>query len=157
MGISHIIIAAILNNNTINLKGAKTKHWISHNRYYSTKRASTKTNSLAKILLWRREKQSGKIISSQPPFLNIITSISKSPPKKRKKLKKTKTKTKTTKRKHSIYQCLQSIHDDAFLAKILLSMVRKTDGQKNITIMIIKGADVLDHYNIDLLLKRRGK
>jgi hypothetical protein len=34
-------------------------------------------------------------------------------------------------------------------------MVRKTDGQKNITIMIIKGADVLDHYNIDLLLKRR--
>jgi hypothetical protein len=36
-------------------------------------------------------------------------------------------------------------------------MVRKTDGQKNITIMIIKGADVLDHYNIDLLLKRRGK
>lgn len=89
--------------------------------------------------------------------MNIITSISKSPPKKRKKLKKTKTKTKTTKRKHSIYQCLQSIHDDAFLAKILLSMVRKTDGQKNITIMIIKGADVLDHYNIDLLLKRRGK
>jgi hypothetical protein len=36
-------------------------------------------------------------------------------------------------------------------------MVRKTDGQKNITIIIIKGADVLDHYNIDLLLKRRGK
>jgi hypothetical protein len=44
-----------------------------------------------------------------------------------------------------------------FLAKILLSMVRKTDGQKSITIMIIKGADVLDRYNIDLLLKRRGK
>jgi hypothetical protein len=40
-----------------------------------------------------------------------------------------------------------------FLAK----MVRKTDGQKSITIMIIKGADVLDRYNIDLLLKRRGK
>jgi hypothetical protein len=35
-------------------------------------------------------------------------------------------------------------------------MVRKTDGQKSITIMIIKGADVLDRYNIDLLLKRRG-
>jgi hypothetical protein len=44
-----------------------------------------------------------------------------------------------------------------FLAKILLPMVRKTDGQKNITVMIIKGADVLDHYNIDLLLKRRGE
>lgn len=34
-------------------------------------------------------------------------------------------------------------------------MVRKTDEQKSITIMINKGADVLDHYNIDLLLKRR--
>jgi hypothetical protein len=40
-----------------------------------------------------------------------------------------------------------------FLAKILLPMVRKTDEQKSITIMIIKGADVLDHNNIDLLLK----
>jgi hypothetical protein len=42
-----------------------------------------------------------------------------------------------------------------FLAKILLPMVRKTDEQKSTTIMLITGADVLDHNNIDLLPKRR--